>query len=362
MEKLAGLRKKLKEERLDAVLISSPHNILYLTTFANFSLLEREAYLLITKEEQFILTDSRYSEAVKDLGYELVERSVNLSHKQVIEKLSRKLNIKVLAVEENNLTATEYKNLLKITNLKNFVLDRSIKNPAEIRAIEKACKLGDQTFEYILKKMSKLFSSKIKPGVSELQLAFEIEFFIKKRGAQISFPTIVAFGAHSAIPHHQTSNQKLTDSNIVLLDFGVKIDDFCSDMTRTIFFGNVTQKQKRIYKVVLKAQQETADFISKSKRPVKAALVDKVARSYVVKKGFPSIPHSLGHGVGHEIHEPPHLSAKSKEILKPGMVFTIEPGIYLPGFGGVRIEDTYLLEKDGLIQLTQASKNLIVLK
>lgn len=249
---------------------------------------------------------------------------------------------------------------------------RVIKKPKEIQAIERACQLGDKTFKYILKK--------IKPGITEKQLAFEIEFFIKKNGADISFPPIVAFGANSSIPHHKTSNKQLATRELVLLDFGVKLNNYCSDMTRVVFFAKANPKQKKIYQIVLEAQECALEYLSRRKTPrgwpasqrgepnglprggeIKAKEVDKVARDYIINAGFPTIPHGLGHGVGLEVHEPPRLSPKSKDILKPGMVFSIEPGIYLPGKFGVRLEDLVVLEKSGPRLLTNSSKELLVI-
>lgn len=164
------------------------------------------------------------------------------------------------------------------------------------------------------------------------------------------------------MPHHQTGNTKLNYGDIVLLDLGAKIENYCSDMTRTLFFGKPSRKQKEIYKTVLIAQQRAVDVINatiKNGKQVKAAAVGEVARKYIISKGYPSIPHSLGHGIGLEVHEHPSLSPKSRDILKEGMVFSIEPGIYIEGFGGIRIEDLFVLEKSGLRQLTTSSKDKI---
>ena len=279
-----------------------------------------------------------------------------------------------MGIEEDELTITEHKLLKKhFKKTKHFDIKahRSIKTPEEIKKIEKAAKLGDLAFKYILKK--------IKTGITEKQLAYELEMFIKQNGAELSFPSIVAFGKNSSIPHHQTGDSILGEKNgqFILLDFGVKYQNYCSDMTRTIFFGNPTEKQEKIYKTVLTAQQKVIDFINSatgSGKIVKASEVDNIARDYIISKGYPTIPHSLGHGIGLEVHEHPSLSPKSKEFLKEGMVFSIEPGIYLKGFGGVRIEDLfcisktvpsetkglYVLEEKGLKQLTKSSKEIII--
>jgi len=367
---LLRLRKELREKKLNAILMSSISNIIYLTGYSGFSKEEREAFLLITKKVQYILTDGRYFEAVKKQikNFKLIEISSKVSSEKVIKQLVKKHRIKRIGFEENNLTFLEHKKLssrfndlnhLSLTNL------RAVKNKEEISAIEKACNLGDKTFSYILKK--------IKLGVSEKELAFEIEFFIKKHGGDISFRPIVAFGKNSAIPHHQTGNRKLTTDNIILLDFGVKLNNYCSDMTRTVFLGKPTSEQKKMYQTVLNAQQKAIKFLTSDGGPersrrnssevdgIKAFEIDKVARDYIISKGYKSIPHSIGHGIGIDVHEAPHLSPKSKDILKPGMVFTIEPGIYIPGFGGVRIEDVVALEKSGARLLTRSPRELTML-
>ncbi len=353
---LEKIKLKLKSDKFDAVLISSHSNILYLTHFPNFSIFERDAYLFITPNKQYIITDGRYTESVNNTikNFELIKRTLNLPVKKILRNLIKQHGIKTLGIEEDDLSVKEFKEFsgfVRTYFLKTPDL-RSVKNTKEIEHIKNACLLTDKTYLYILKK--------IKPGITEKQLAFEIEYFIKKSGADISFETIVAFGKNSSVPHHKTGVTKLKNQNIILLDFGVKLNNYCSDFTRTIYFGKAPNKFKKMYQTTLQAQKEAVDFIKQTKKP-RAAEADNIARSYIKSKGFSSIPHSLGHGVGIKIHEHPSLSQKSKDVLKKGMVFTLEPGIYLPGYGGVRIEDTYCLTENGLEQLTKSSKDLIEL-
>ncbi len=358
---LAKLRKELTKSKLDTVLISSRSNIVYLTNYSGFSKEEREAYLFITKNKQYILTDGRYSEAVKQQikNFELIEISSKLPFEKKLKEIIKKHKIKKIGFEGDNTSFLEHKKLSHLLNdLNHFTLSRlrSIKTVDEISKIEKACRLGDKTFSHVLKK--------IKLGISEKELAFEIEFFIKKQSADISFPPIVAFGKNSSIPHHVPTNNQLTNNQIILLDFGVKLNNYCSDMTRTIFFGSATKEFKKIYNTVLEAQnlaiqQFNKKTIKKSKKQIKASEIDKVARDHITSKGYPSIPHSVGHGIGIDVHESPHLSPKSTDILKEGMVFSIEPGICIPNFGGVRVEDVFYLNKGKLEQLTHSPKTLI---
>lgn len=362
---LSRLRQLIKDNKLDAALISSIPNIIYLTNYSGFSKEEREAYILILKDKQYIFTDGRYTEAVKTLipDFKLIEISGKLSAKDAIKILVKKHSVKEIGFEGYNITHLEHKGLAKALGKISHVDLRSlriIKTPNKISKIENACKLGDKTFDYILKQ--------IKLGVSEKEIASKIEIFIKENGADISFSPIVAFGKNSAVPHHVPTTYKLQPNSIVLLDFGVKLNNYCSDMTRTIFFGKADAKFKKMYQTVLNAQQKAIDFLTSSfnspasaTKDMKASDIDSIAREHIISSGYKTIPHSLGHGIGLEVHEAPSLSPKSKDILKEGMVFSVEPGIYIPNFGGVRIEDLVVLEKKGPRLLTHSQKALIEL-
>ncbi|HEX8931878.1 MAG TPA: aminopeptidase P family protein [Patescibacteria group bacterium] len=356
---LAHLREIMIQDSLDAILISSLPNIIYLTNFAHFSDLEREAYLLITKNSQYIFTDARYSHAVKTQlkNFQLLEISIQKSFIQHLKQLIHDQKIKKMGLEENNLTVAEHKKIISVfknslhINLRDL---RIKKNPWEIKHLKKSCQIGDQAFTYICKQ--------IKLGMTEKELVFKLETFIRQQGADIAFPTIVAFGKNAAIPHHKSGNEKLTANNFILLDFGVKYENCCSDMTRTIFFGKATNEQKKVYETVLTAQEKAMQQYSnlaKQSKPVKAANIDKAARDYIISKGYPSIPHSLGHGIGLQVHEAPSLSPGSKDILANGMVFSIEPGIYLNDNFGIRIEDLFAIENNKLIRLTKSPRDLI---
>ena len=361
VDRVKQIKTLLNKEKLNGVLVTDVSNICYLTDYANFSKDEREVYLIITKNEQFIITDGRYSGVIKSQvpHFKLLELTGENSLKDIFAKFA---HLKVLGIEEDEITVSEHKVLKKhFKKMKHLDIksQRSIKTDDEIKKIEQAAKLGDKAFAIIL--------GKIKSGITEKEVAYELELFIKKNKADLSFPPIIAFGRNSAIPHHQTGETKLDKKEglIILLDFGVKWGNYCSDMTRTIFFGKPTDKQKRIYETVIKAQQKAIDYINsaiKFGKKVKADEVDKVARDYITSKGYPTIPHSLGHGVGLEVHEHPSLSSKSRDILKTGMVFSVEPGIYLSDLGGVRVEDLFVFGKNGLRQLVHSSKELIVVK
>lgn len=235
--RLSKLKSAMVKRRLDAILVSSVPNIAYLTSFSHFSKAEREAFLFVTSNEQYILTDGRYSEAVKSKikNFKLIEISSKLTFEKALKNLVKKHKVKRVGFDHHSITVAEHKKFSSVfKTIKHFDIDnlRAIKSNQEILTIEKACKLGDKTFKYIL--------NKIKHGITEKQLAFEIEFFIKKAGGDISFPPIVAFGKNSAIPHHKSSDKRLKNNDQILLDFGAKVNSYCSDMTRTVFFGRAT--------------------------------------------------------------------------------------------------------------------------
>jgi len=339
-------------KKSDAILISSVPNIIYLTGFSAFSETEREAFVLLTKNKKYIFTDKRYSEAVKKQtkGFEVNEDGAIYFLVYDAKQFFEKNNIKSLEVEENNLTVAEYKSLRKFVKIipSEFSNNRIIKTTNEIDLVKKACKIGDEAFDFII--------TKLKVGITEKEISDELTNFFKSKIADTSFKPIVAFGPNSSIPHHETSNIKLKRNQIVLLDFGVKINNYCSDMTRTVFFGRAPKEFIEMYNTVLKAQELA---ISSIKEGIKSSVVDKSARDYILKQNYPNIIHSVGHGIGLEVHENPHISPNSKELLKNGMIFSIEPGIYIPKFGGVRIEDLVLL-REGNAQLLSHSKREII--
>lgn len=355
MNRLNNIKKVLLN-KVDALFISSPINIEYLTGYSNFSRDEREAYLLITKSNAVLFTDNRYIEAVE----KVIPKNIKVIHVKDLFETIKKSKVKKVGIE-HNFTVAELKKFKKETG-SNFTLIkplienlRMIKEPDEIKNIRAACKLTDKTFNYIVKR--------IKIGVTEKEIAWEMEKFIKDAGGTLAFESIVAFGPNSSIPHHATSDKKLTNKDeFILLDFGAKVGGYCADMTRTILSKNASKKAKKMYETVLEAQitaQKVYNALYLKSGKVEANEGANVANELVKKNGFDSIPHGLGHGIGLEVHEKPHLSTQSKDILTEGMTFTIEPGIYIPGFGGVRIEDDYLLTKTGIEQLTKSTSRII---
>jgi len=360
MKQLSG--RLLSKLSCNAILVSANQNILFLTGFDGFCKGEREAYLLLTKQKNYIFTDGRYTEAVKKFipNFKLIEISPSKKFTDILKEIVVKEKIKKIAIDEDDISVKEFlkiKKIVKVCSDKNTIQKlREIKKPYEVSQIKKACRLGDLTFKHIL--------AQIKTGITEQELSKKIEMFILSKNASISFAPIVAFGDNSSSPHHVAGSKKLQRNETVLLDFGVKINNYCSDMTRTIFFGKATDEQKRIYETVLEAQNKAIKFLESSivnRKSIKCFEIDSVSRRYIISQGFPSIPHSLGHGIGLEVHENPRLSPKSDSILKKGMVFSIEPGIYIPGFGGVRIEDLVFYDGKNPQLISRAKKQIIEL-
>jgi len=386
-QRIEHLRSICKEQRVDGFLISSASNIFYLSGFNRF-LVDHDGYLLVTKSSVFLITSPLYTEAVRKFtpDLEVLETSPDAWYSQMVKQIVDKEKLTTIGFEEKDLRVAEYFDLqeekiqTKSVSLRNL---RVQKEKEEIKAVEKACLLTDKTFDYIL--------PFVKEGLSELELSEKMTAFAKSLGADIGFPSIVAFGRHSAVPHHMTSDEKLTKNSFVLFDFGLRADNYLSDMSRTVFFGKPTEQQISLYETVKKSQEEAITFIKEKVQGVtrdgephgRGSLVgghgaverqdpaetfklfgkdvDDIARNVIEKAGFPAYPHALGHGIGLEVHEAPTLSKYSPEKLIENMVFTIEPGIYLPELGGVRIEDMYVLQDNQLKQLTQSSKELIVI-
>lgn len=389
---LSKLKDVLIDQYFDAILISSPTNLYYSSGFVCLSPLEREAYVLITKQQSYLITSPLYAGDINLLQEIQLIKTTNKSYEEIISSLIKKHDAKKVGFEANFISVGEYEHLQNqikedfnqdnpITfapvNLRNLRIE---KTEEEISLIEQACKIGDDTFSFIL--------NEIKPGISEKEIASEMEIFIRRNGAVLSFPSIIAFGKNAAIPHHVTSDYKIAQNNFLLLDFGVKVNEYCSDMTRTIYIGKPTDVERKIYETVLEAQKRAIDYVQKTQNTqqaresdsqtvrkseslnlrqsdtqsipkIQASIVDKISRDYITSQGFPDFPHTLGHGIGLAVHEAPSLYIHSKDELKCGMVFSIEPGIYLHGKTGVRIEDLMVIEEKKARVLTKASKELI---
>jgi Xaa-Pro aminopeptidase len=229
---------------------------------------------------------------------------------------------------------------------------RAIKDAAEIAAMRRAQAITDACFSYIL--------PKIRPGVREIDLALDMEMFMRSHGAgKLAFPIIFVAGSKTSLPHGEPGENRIQTGDFVTMDFGANVDGYCTDMTRTVAVGHVTDEQKRVYNTVLQAQLSGCSYAKAGQRGCE---VDRVARDFIAAMGYGAyFGHGLGHAVGIEIHEEPRYSSSCEEIIRAGMMMTIEPGIYLPGKFGVRIEDTVLIGEEGCEILGSSDKNLLIL-
>ncbi len=356
-QRIKRVRKKLREQKLDGLLVSSVPNIFYLTGITFFEPTEREGFFLVTRDKNYLITSSLYSEAVQQhLGdATLLETTINRSIKKNLKDVSKKFPLKKVGFEEDSLTVSEYADFRKLFTLfpsKGMIERfRSQKDEDEIEKIKRASQVTDQAFDHILKK--------IHEGVTEIELSHQLSDFFKTKGMTDAFNPVIAFGPHSSLPHHISGSTKLKKNQIVLMDFGAKWKGYCSDFTRTVFFGKADEKFRKMYKAVLRGQTKAFDLLIENKNP-KRLSVDKIARDYIISQGFPSIPHSLGHGIGIEVHEGERLAPSINTKIEDNTVFSIEPGIYIPGFGGVRIEDLVLYQ-NGPKFITYSNRDLIEL-
>lgn len=355
MEKrLVLLRQKLAENNLDAAFIYSKENRRYISGFTGST-----GYVIITATKAYFVTDFRYRDQaqLQCKGFEVVIHGSSLLDQ--LKETVTKANIKNIAIEEGFMTVAFYDNLKsKFENIELLALKgimdelRLFKDADEIENIAKAASIADAAFTHIL--------GYIKPGKTEIEVAVELEYFCKKQGAtEMSFDSIVASGVRSSLPHGVFSEKIINNGEFLTLDFGCVYNGYCSDMTRTVFVGKADEKQKKIYNTVLEAQQKALEQI----RPgILGKEVDKIARDIITEAGFgENFGHGLGHGVGLAVHEEPRLSPLGERTLEANMVVTDEPGIYIAGYGGVRIEDLVLVTEQGNRVLSKSPKHLIEL-
>lgn len=343
----------MEQEGLEALLIDSAENRYYLTAFTGTA-----GRVLFTGKGAYFITDFRYVEQAKEQteGYEIVEISSNFE--QGLNELLQKDGVKMLGFESR---AISHEQFLRYVEVLEVELQRTtdlieglrvIKEQEEIEKIRKAVEITDAAFAHIL--------DFIKPGVTEREIALELEFYQKRMGGEKNaFDFIVASGQRSSLPHGVATDKVIEKGDFVTMDFGVFYQGYCSDLTRTVVVGEPTEEQKKIYDLVLKAQLAVIERI---KPGMTCQEVDEIARGIIGEAGYrENFGHGLGHGIGLEVHEGPRLSFASEEILKPGMVVTNEPGIYIPQWGGVRIEDDLLITAEGCEVLNKAVKELIIL-
>ncbi len=353
VEQLKGFLKKG-----EAALIMSEENISYFTAFHSSN-----GYLIVTQDKSYFLTDSRYIEAAQEKIKTVDVILLLKSMKDDLYYLIDKLKIKKLHIESSRISVGKYQSIKKSTVSKQEIicdgkLDEAIdairikKNEMQKNKIITAQRIAEKAFEYIL--------SFISTEKTEKEIALELDYFMLKNGADaLSFETIAVSGKNSSMPHGVPSDKKIESGDFITMDFGAVVDFYHSDMTRTVAVGEVSSKQIEVYETVLDAQLKSVSAI---KAGAVCKDVDNIARGIIASKGYAEyFGHGLGHGVGVEIHEAPSLNPTSEYVLREGNIVTVEPGIYLPGEFGVRIEDMGAVTESGFDNFTLSEKKLIVL-
>lgn len=354
IERVKKLQQHLATHAIDALLVTKRENIRYLSGFTGSS-----GVLVISEQQAYFITDFRYTEQANDQvhGYEIVELKTSLV--QSVSDVVKNDGIKRLGVEQDAMTLGQYRayekevqtTLVETSGIVEKL--RLIKDEAEIKIMKEAAAIADAAFTHI--------QTFIRPGRTEREVANELEMFMRSKGADSSsFDMIVASGVRSALPHGVASDKVIESGELVTLDFGAYYQGYCSDITRTLAVGPISDELHRIYDTVLEAQLAG---VAGTKAGITGIEADALTRDVIKQAGYGEyFGHSTGHGLGMEVHEAPGLSFRSETILEPGMVVTIEPGIYIAGVGGCRIEDDVVITEDGCVRLTQSPKELITLE
>ncbi|MBY6035539.1 Xaa-Pro peptidase family protein [Fictibacillus nanhaiensis] len=356
MNRIERARELFDTFDIDAMLVTSSSNRFYLSGFTGSS-----GVLLLTKQEAILVTDFRYKgqAAEQAVGYRVVMHTSPIPAE--VAKLTKELSIKKLGFEQDNVTFSTYRTydnqlksadaeLVPVTGLVEKL--RLIKDASEIKIVKDAASIADAAFSHIIEY--------IRPGLTEREVSNELEFFMRKNGAtSSSFDIIVASGYRSALPHGVASDKIIESGELVTLDFGAHYKGYCSDITRTVAIGKVSDELKKIYQIVYDAQMLGMNGIKPGMTGKEA---DALTRDYIASQGYGDhFGHSTGHGIGLDVHEGPALSFKSDTVLEPGMLVTVEPGIYVSGLGGVRIEDDALITEEGNESLTHSTKSLLTI-
>jgi len=359
VNRLQKLRPLIVQQNLDALLVSKMENYRYLSGFTGSS-----GWLLISHNQAVLATDFRYIEQARTEAPDFNITQIKGDLNDWLPKLVSEFRWRRLGFEANFVPFAVYHHLGKIIKSKRFKVElipttnlvedlRSIKEENELRFIAKAVELTDTVFAQI--------KSIIEPGITEKEAAWETEKRLRENGSDgIAFDIIVASGPNSALPHAKPSERTIRPNEPVLIDMGARLDGYCSDFSRTLCFGKPDKTLTKIYDIVLKAQLTAIEGI---KTGMKASEADKLARGVIQQAGYGNaFGHGLGHGIGLEVHEFPALGPNSDDLLTDGMVFTVEPGIYISEWGGVRIEDVVSLQEGKVTVLTRSEKAMEVIK
>lgn len=351
MSRIEKLKSLLESGSLDAILLAGPVNRRYASGFTGSS-----GSVFVTRDNAWLVTDFRYAQQAAAQCPECAV--VTLKQEEKLSEWIAGFNLQRIGFEADIWTLDAFEPLKLLQSVQWIPVQgelmklRACKDEAEIQAVERAAAIADQAYQHIL--------GVIRPGLAEKAVALELEFFMRKAGATgLSFDSIVASGERSSMPHGVASDKLIEAGDLLTLDFGCMVDGYCSDMTRTLMVGEAQPEQRKLYELVLEAQLASLAAV---KAGATASAVDRAGRSIIEAAGHgEAFGHGTGHGVGLEIHEFPRIAATSETVLEPGMIITIEPGVYLPGFGGVRIEDLVVVTEEGYRLLSTSPKQLIEL-
>lgn len=354
-ERAKNLLASMKLSEHEGVLVYNPSNMFYLSGYLG------EGLVLITHQCCAIVTDFRYTEQAENEapGFEVHMTGTGRCHEAIVGELCRQADIDTLYYEDDYVTVRTFEACRKhISDVEWKSVGgavealREVKDENELSLIAQACKLTGEAFERLL--------PNIKEGVTEKELALMLNFDMLTNGAGgLAFSTIAAAGANGSLPHAVPGDYKLRKGDMITFDFGARVGNYCADMTRTVALGNPSDEMRKVYQIVKDAQQMAQDAVMAGKC---CRDIDAIARDYIYSKGYEGrFGHGLGHSLGIDIHENPRFNQTCTSILKVGQVMTVEPGIYLPGVGGVRIENSVVVREDGCEALTLPTRELIIL-
>ena len=365
LARVERLREKFAQSDLDALLVSQPESRFYLSGYTGHDLPPRDSagYLLVTRERCYLLTDSRTTEQAgqEASDYEVLEYGMKARLTQRLGALSREHGLRRIGFESIHLPHAIHRQIAEMLRgnaelvATSDLVDqlRIVKDEEEIARLRASQQALDDCFAHV--------SAALRPGMTERQVARMVEDHLREHADGTSFPSIVASGPNASMPHAAVSDRAIQPGEPITIDIGALLDHYCTDMTRTVCLGPAPDKLREIYEVVLRAQERCEEEL---KPGMTGQQADAIAREVIKEAGYGDyFTHSTGHGIGLEVHEPPWVSpAKGEQALQPGMVFSVEPGIYLPGWGGVRIEDLVLMTEDGPEILARSHKRLEINK
>lgn len=351
--RIDSLREDMTAVSVDAALITTTENVLYYSGFTGTS-----SQLLITPDDTLFFTDFRYAEqAQAETEFDVIETKGD-SRVQTLFEYAKKLGARRIGVDLSGVSYNAYKAYLKHTAEENIVdlsgaisKRRAVKDESELMLIAKGAAHNDKLFAHMC--------GLLKPGMTEYDIKAEIMYYMHKNGAEAAFPPIVASGEHSSLPHATPTDRKILPGDFVTMDYGCRFDGYCSDFTRTVVISHMDKEQQKVYDIVKCAGDMALNALAAG---VPAKAVDAIAREYIAVTGYGDyFGHGLGHSLGLFIHEAPALNERSDAVLEENMVVTIEPGIYLPGRFGVRIEDLCVVKDGGCVNFTAAPREAVII-